>query len=883
MNHLPVPAERRRPGRVPYFGNYDVPFLGHRDGAESDFYDSPVAKRFVDENGKSIIDLDDLHEPEDVDLWFAEVQAWLYFGLIRHVFGPSATTKDFLNADPSRPDTIIDSTKLKEYMAQWRRTVGRFSKANQQTELQRIKQSTTTGWKFCDWLDRVGIALKEPHMLVLFSIRILISSIWDMMWVSDLASPENLNEDYRLSMDVVKWPHLPASYRPLAVLMAEYDWCPREILRLLGTYHLTTIWSMTCLLRTTLAGLDHMRCVDSAKCVARDVIPAEHQAEHIHNDCNCEAVGPDMEQVKAILRAGQIPIIRCNVSHTGHPSFKVLESKGVQRHIAFSHVWADKIVISRENKIYKCQFLNLFSYLEMARTQVQAERLFYLPFAPFLARHVLKGSKSVDIWLDIFCIPSVLHEDAEELRTKAIARIYPVFAGAESVLIIDKALMRTESTGMSTTEVMARVAASGWMTRCWTFSEMSLARKSILLFCVGKSVVHYEDFQEHNKAFRMMDAPGRSCFRDLLRSTFHPFEIAWFASQAVVSEYVAFGLVWNSLTARSTSWPEDVWGIMATLLGYSAREIMALQEADRLPAMMKTLPKVPASFLFRDLPRSSSGPAARRWVPTRVQGLIRDPDGTLELANEGIIFPRTLTMKFLIVAAGALPRTFSFELDSGLQSRLDQLGLKTLRYEISLHDADAARENVRAGDQICLLLPRNEATAGESEVAYYSGIGCALLATRFHGNRLLETDYLSSLSYRISSGESPSDFQGSMAPPIVRLSCDREQWYTAKARRQKHRLPPWTLTNLLYYWVPGALVTVMILIMVPLWVWYAVTDQPIKVQARLVYSTCACAVFFVVVMFVVIFHERFLFRNWVESFEDGSDGKSWWRRIMPLY
>ncbi|ETI23233.1 hypothetical protein G647_05031 [Cladophialophora carrionii CBS 160.54] len=884
MDHLPIPVDRQRPSRrVVAFAYFDIPFLGEVGEAGGDFYTYAVAHKIVNNDSDHSLNLDELEDLEDVDLYFARVQSWLYFGLVCDTFGSSVKFEDFIVVNASTGDRIINSAKLKDLMAEWHSRVSKMSKQARTADVERIKQSTTVGWRFCDRADHYGVSLKEQHMLVLSSIRILISSIWGMLRASDVRAG-NLNEDYRISIDVIKWPRLPASYRPLAVLMAEYGWCPHEILRLLGTYHLTTVWTMTCLLRRIPAQLDHERCAGAIKCVARDVDPDDHQANHVTNSCNCEAVGPDIEQVKTILRGGGIPLIRCKISEDGRPSFKVVSAKGVKRHIAFSHVWADGMVIPKQNKIFRCQFLKLAFYLEKARVDVQTERLFaFLPLAPFLARHVFKGSQSFDIWLDIFCIPSILHADSQELRRQAIARIYYVFAAAEAVLIVDKSLTDVTDSDMPTTELMARVASSGWMTRCWTFSEMSLAQKSVALFCVGDRVIRYEDFKEDDKVFKGLDIPSRSLFRNLGDSAFIPFNIAWIASQAVVSEYVAFALIWNSLSARSTSWPGDVWGIMATLLGYSGKEIMTLQERDRLPAMMKELPNIPASFFFRDLPRSASAPAQMRWIPTRVQGIIRDGDGTFAFTDGGIVFPRTLNLKFLLSHTTTVPPSFSFEFrHEDLSARPDLL---QIMFQISLHDHDAVAQHAGSNAQICILLPRNESQSGDSETAYISGLGCALLVTSIRADSTVETEFLSSLSYRFGTEKQTHHLQASLAGPNVVLRCDRQQWYHARLRRKKHTLAPEKFERILYFGVPAVLVFVMAATMVPLWIWYGVTHQPVNVQASLVLATCGFALFIVAVMMVVIFHENLLFRNWVDSFDLENDGqpKRWWKKIMPLW
>lgn len=579
--------------------------------------------------------------------------------------------------------------------------------------------------------------------------------------------------------------------------MDEYGWCSHEILRLLSTYNLTTVWSITCLHGRVTPVVNHQRCHSAVKCVARDVDPLRHQAQHLTSDCSCEAVGPEIEDVSTILRAGGIPLIRCRISDSGHVSFKVITAKRVRRHIAFSHVWADGIVIPNQNKIFRCQFIKLASYLEKAGIELQTERLFYLPFAQFWARRAFKRPKSFDIWFDIFCIPSALHPESMELRNQAIARIHPIFAGAEAVLVVDKALTDAESADIPITEVLARIASSGWMTRCWTFSEASLALKSIMLFCVGNRVIRYSDFdlpKDSNEAYKLLDMPSKSFFRDLLFTAFHPFHVAWLASQLVPSEYAAFALVWNSLTARSTSRPDDVWGIMATLLGYSGKEIMTLEERDRLPALIKGLPTVPASFFFRNLPRSSSSPAHMRWVPTKIKGVIRDTDGAFGFAEGGIVFSTSLKLKFMLSITDALPQTFSFELaHEGWQPGN---GLP-INFEVTIHDHNAVMQYVTGNAQLCVLLRSSIGQLGGgvgSETQGLSGIGCSLLVTKVRPNSIVEADFLSSLSYILSHEKQPCHFQASKAGPIVVVCCNREQWYQPKTKRRKHSLAPWSVS-----------------------------------------------------------------------------------------
>ena len=92
------------------------------------------------------------------------------------------------------------------------------------------------------------------------------------------------------------------------------------------------------------------------------------------------------------------------------------------------------------------------------------------------------------------------------------------------------------------------------------------------------------------------------------------------------------------------------------------------------------------------------------------------------------------------------------------------------------------------------------------------------------------------------------------------------------------------MSRILYFGVPTVLVSIMAITMIPLWVWYKTTGQSSHTRDILFYSTCGFVVFIVVVQWVVIFHERILIGNWIDSFEDREGVQApWWKRIMPLY
>jgi hypothetical protein len=134
-----------------------------------------------------------------------------------------------------------------------------------------------------------------------------------------------------------------------------------------------------------------------------------------------------------------------------------------------------------------------------------------------------------DLWFDIFCIPAASNHAAAEIRRKVIDSISQIFAGADAVLVLDKALMKLTIDRLSLAEIMARIASPGWMTRCWTFSEAPLASNSTILFCIGNMIVRYRGrsfWSGNGKVYEHPTVPSAAMCRDIHRAAFGPFHVA---------------------------------------------------------------------------------------------------------------------------------------------------------------------------------------------------------------------------------------------------------------------------------------------------------------------------------------------------------------------
>lgn len=586
-----------------------------------------------------------------------------------------------------------------------------------------------------------------------------------------------------------------------------------------------------------------------------------------------------MTQVSTVLEEGGIPLIRCSMDKQKRFKFAVVRAKKLKRHIALSHVWADGVVIPTENKVNSCQFANLFRYLQTAWLEVETERKYLLP--PFMASFFARQSRTkntFDIWFDIFCIPTANDARSRALKKDAIGKIYPIFAGAQSVLVIDRGLTQLNYSGLSTIDIMASISSSAWMSRCWTFSEASLARRSLLLYCIGGQVVRHDDLglDEYSQPFTTLDAVSKGVFRNIYEQSFAPFSVAWMASQPIVTDLTSFVFVWNHMTSRATSWPDDIWGIIGTLLGFSGSEIMVLEENERLPALLKsTLGEhaIPGSFLFRNMRKCRSDLPSRRWIPQSVETTIRTSDSMLPYHDGGIIFCDGTQARFFIKTNTTPHQTFSVRF-SNQDVRLHST------VHITVHDYDTFRRHVTPGKEISIvLLWKLQAGGGfYSDNSGKRGIGCCLEVTQAESTPFVEAEFLSSVSYTASMTDAPCDYNVPLVATPIRIKCDDENWYSLRSRRQKHSFTPWTISRVLYYIIPTIYFTFYAIILIPLWIWYRKDHFP-----PLLLGTGLALVPFTVYMAVVLFHEGFLVQNWLESFLVRDEPVPWWKRIMPWW
>ena len=202
-----------------------------------------------------------------------------------------------------------------------------------------------------------------------------------------------------------------------------------------------------------------------------------------------------------------------------------------------------------------------------------------------------------------------------------MARIY---AGAAGVLVLDPEL-QIEDRECSEYAVWM----SPWMARSWTLQEGALSTALYIKFAT--EIQHFSSLRSSRGPLSqslvgdiwrqdMLDEahPGLSisswtyALEEFLRIFGHEPQIPC-NDRPIKRQIDRFSSVWNELSERSTTQPEDVAAILAALLNLSAGEILALQSPrDRMRALLKSQTTLPLAILA--VTQMAPG-SSRDWVP----------------------------------------------------------------------------------------------------------------------------------------------------------------------------------------------------------------------------------------------------------------------------
>lgn len=381
-------------------------------------------------------------------------------------------------------------------------------------------------------------------------------------------------------------------------------WCPYTLWRL---YVVSDVDELVYgyFLGSKRVAQDHSQCTD-VECVA-NTIREDAVPQHIQPDCGCQIIYSPLEKTVDIIGQGGVPILGIRKEANGL-TLEAHELSGGCKYVAISHVWADGLGSLTSNSIASCQ-LDRISY-----------RLAKLDEKEHCGELLL--------WIDTLCIP--VDPNFQDLRDAQIMKMYEIYKKAYCVLAIDPDFLDI-NVDASIAEIGMRLYLSAWCSRLWTYQEGSLARKVFLMSEEG--VVDVDTAFQAEMANPSSERVLTNNLEDVMaRATVFSLGRPHYDSDpADASNAAEFYKVLDKLRAegdevaqkmlygirdRTSSRPDDEAIIIAASLGIDTLPVLRAPPEDRMVALIKTMPHVPANLLFTAGPRLTH--PGFRWAPASV-------------------------------------------------------------------------------------------------------------------------------------------------------------------------------------------------------------------------------------------------------------------------
>lgn len=666
----------------------------------------------------------------DANIAAIRAQSWLFFGLLHEIFRADFFKPMFIRRDITTGMCLVTTEQLRSLLHK------RFINRAQRDEHLKVNylKILLDADKYNEQLD----VLVPPARIISLSIKILICSLGTAAGFLDPEGPRA--ELFKLSPS-----------RHLKNRMLQYKWCPYWIEINLPKFSVSTIYYLSALARNTMVD-DHRAC-SADRCVAYNVDMLRYKVKHIHDECNCQFMGPDTQKITQLVQHGKIPLVQCAETPGGTLHIEVIEGDPSIDYTAISHVWSGGLGNPHSNTLPECQLRRLTKRMQRI-AQVESEWYWFQlterafkkniicfknGFKALLLKYGAKTtppSKAV-FWLDTLCVPTAAAE--ADLRRKAINQMAFIYAGADRVLILDPEIQQISSSEMPNEQICAYLTCCAWRSRCWTYQEGCLAR--------DRQYLLKDDLYHHSIGLRQISARNRDIqigrrFSDdkaLLHSTVASF---WEDMEKVidvkhqVDNCSAFIRIWNSLNLRSTTKSEDLHGILAVLLGLSSREILSLELQERTKAIFRSQITLPLSLLYLPSTVLSVEGKKNKWISLY-------PSGSLTLQYGSMSHQKT-DNSFSFVPASSQSRAFLVDpaFPRYQHFRLTSMTTRNLWIELAGSEgSDTGKSDVTYKDNtVCYIIYNPLANTPES-------VGARFYVSDFGESKTIHLIYDCSLKY----------------------------------------------------------------------------------------------------------------------------------------
>jgi hypothetical protein len=561
----------------------------------------------------------------------AFLQTWLFFGLLESVLGVKIPAEDFKRLEEDGKDgnrMVIATTRLKHYLDEWRRRMSRLSKADKDLQTDVIWgyiSRAVFANKFLNRkMDEEDIAGSEALQESVFCQTLLEHALRRAL--ADLLPNTNWPDlDYGFAQMLLSQRMITAGWCPYAFNFLEMELQPDAQAFIFSLSSLRTQEDHSL---CKLAGFDRV----GLQCVAHQTDgAAAPKTKHVTPDCDCEYLGPPTEALIEVIEQGMTPIVAIAISESTDDidvivySIEITPDWEHREYFAISHVWADGMGNQEQNTLPICQIERLAEFLytiedtEFGRCRIPESD----PEKP-------DCRITVAFWLDTFCIP--VQPQFQEHRDRCIGQMHSIYRMPIGTIVLDPEVQLT-TRDSKPVEILARLLASLWRTRLWTYQEGALA---IELFLPGMNCMHEfvnitrqyspdeddgdDDGDDDERIEEMGLIPrherdlaeyrvGKSLMRACHKTIRYP------GARSAVKNNVedALQLILQAMYQRSTGRPDDESICIATFAGVDPAPLLRTPPQQRMIKLLQILPCIPRSALFTWGPRQTT--AGFRWAP----------------------------------------------------------------------------------------------------------------------------------------------------------------------------------------------------------------------------------------------------------------------------
>jgi len=613
-------------------------------------------------------------ENQSLEQFAAQLQARLYFGLLSAFVGEDIPRGKILRQSTIDPKLqVLGSLKVQDQLRAWeeRFREHRDKKLTEVSNVLFLAYEVMNRFVLAYLLEHDQRKVKdqrdeasernlftETSYAVIFAIDVLI----DMLEATLNTFP------YRLGIKDGRRCCLVGNVSAFRDPIAVTGRCKSLAWRLQPT---STEWY--CLLSLPPVGqrLDHQKYCTEQTCFHHGKKTPTLHREDCEAGASCRYLSPDDDMVQRCILEDKIPLISCTRGQNGHLRIETVEGSLRSEYTAISHVWAGGLGNEVENSLPECQLEYLMSIVEgLPRTRM---RSFKEGLGSSWRESADNIAEVVDtlisrwrkprflFWIDTLCIPVAKGKPNETevavYKSRAIASMAQLYAGAKNVLVLDPELQSIPSSLIQDNKkfLVSFIKSSAWMGRSWTLQEGALA-ENLFYRLEDRSV------QIGELSSRVINLPTvRMLDFDSEKLKKHSYWKYWLPSK--------FSDVWNGLINRSTGQPKDVPAIFAAMVNLSADEILGVGQQSseistgnvemvqemQMKAIIRAQAKIPLQIFYQH-GFNRNGAWSPQLPGSRLKNTsINEFYGTLQVTEEGLLLKEGAPWDTFALVAEGLP------------------------------------------------------------------------------------------------------------------------------------------------------------------------------------------------------------------------------------